>query len=42
MHIDWFLVELAVVTIPLFLWASWLAVKDAEKGREGDEPKPAE
>jgi len=43
MHIDWFLVALAVVTLPLFVYACWLAIND--KGgpkQEGDEAKVVE
>lgn len=34
MHIDWFLVLLAFIAIPPFVWASWLVVRDAEEKRE--------
>jgi hypothetical protein len=34
MHIDWFLVYLAAMGIPLAVWGFWLAAKDeSEKSR---------
>jgi hypothetical protein len=34
MHIDWFLVLLAVIAIPPFVWAAWLVGRDAEEKRK--------
>ena len=36
MHIDWFIVVVAAITIPLAWWGSWLAVKDVGHEPEAD------
>jgi len=41
MHIDWFVVVVAAITIPLAWWAFWLAVKNKHDKTESDEPKSA-
>ena len=37
MHIDWFLVDLAAITIPLVVWGYWIVTSDADKSHESKE-----
>jgi hypothetical protein len=39
MQIDWFLVELAVITIPLLAWGFWMVVKDRDRKNEAGQSK---
>jgi hypothetical protein len=38
MHIDWFVVLVAAISIPLAVWGCWLAVKDEGEKRSNAGP----
>jgi hypothetical protein len=37
MHIDWFIVVVVAITVPLAWWGIWLSVKDARAPDGPDE-----
>jgi hypothetical protein len=41
MQIDWFLVELAVITIPLLLWGYWMVMQDGDPNDRDRQPRRA-
>ena len=42
MHVDWFLVGLAVVTIPLAAWGYWMVTSGGDVGPEAKDGKSGE
>jgi hypothetical protein len=42
MQIDWFLVGLVVVTLPLAAWGYWIVTNDADPRKERGEGEVAE
>ena len=37
MHIDWFIVVVVAITVPLAWWGIWLSVKERPGSRERDD-----